>query len=145
MDEVRARIVKACARADRPEDSVRLVAVSKKIPLPLVIEALCVVVIAMSPITPHICHRLWQVLTGQALEDARWPEVDESALEKKHVEIVVQVNGKLRGKIEVDVGKTQEEVEDLARAIENVSRFMEDKTVRKVIYVPEKLLNFVAT
>ena len=82
-------------------------------------------------------------MTGDALEDATWPVVDNAALVKSTVEMVVQVNGKLRGKFEVGVEATKDEIETLAREEENVARFIEDKTVRKVIVVPQKLVNFV--
>ncbi len=106
-------------------------------------EALNAAVLIMSPITPHITHLLWEKLNGEALEDARWLEVDESALEKTVVEIVIQVNGKLRGKLEVAPDARQDQIEAEARRQENVARFLEDVTLRKVVYVPGRLVNFV--
>jgi leucyl-tRNA synthetase len=108
-------------------------------------EALNAAVLIMSPITPHISHLLWQKLNGAALEEALWLTVDEAALEKSSVEVVIQVNGKLRGKVEVAPGAAQEDVEQLAKSLENVEKFIEGKTIRKVIYVPNRLLNYVAT
>ncbi len=106
-------------------------------------EALEAAVLVLSPITPHLSHTLWERMKGESLEDAEWPAVDESALEKTSVEIVVQVNGKVRAKLEVAPGADKDSLEQLARENENVSRFMEGKTVRKLIHVPDKLLNFV--
>lgn len=108
-------------------------------------EALAAAVIIMSPITPHICRLLWQKLKHQDIEDAVWPSVDETALEKSAVELVVQVNGKVRGKIEVSTDILQDELESSARQIENVAKFLHGKTLRKAIYVPEKLINFVVS
>ncbi|MEK9822122.1 MAG: class I tRNA ligase family protein, partial [Gammaproteobacteria bacterium] len=106
-------------------------------------EALTVAVLAMSPITPHACHLLWEQLGLGAIEDADWLPVDESALVKTSVELVVQVNGKVRGKLEVAVDAGEDAVVELARGNENVEKFLVDKTIRKVIYVPNKILNFV--
>lgn len=106
-------------------------------------EALTVAVLAMSPITPHVCHLLWEQLGLGAIEDADWLPVDESALVKTSVELVVQVNGKVRGKLEVTVDAGEDAVVELARGNENVEKFLVDKTIRKVIYVPNKILNFV--
>lgn len=110
----------------------------------VIAEALKAAVIILTPITPHICHRLWQELNaGQMIEDASWPDVDAAALEKSKVELVIQVNGKLRGKLEVSPGEDQESVQERATDVENVSRYIAGKTVRKVIFVQDKLVNFV--
>ena len=106
-------------------------------------EALNAAVIIMSPITPHACDLLWQALNGEKLEDAHWPKVDEAALEKTVVEVIVQVNGKVRGKIEVSPAAAEDEAVAAARKEDNVSKFMEGKTLAKTIYVPSKILNFV--
>ncbi|MEK9868910.1 MAG: leucine--tRNA ligase [Gammaproteobacteria bacterium] len=106
-------------------------------------EALTVAVLAMSPITPHVCHLLWEQLGLGAIEDADWLPVDESALVKTSVELVVQVNGKVRGKLEVAVDAGEDAVVELAQGNENVEKFLVDKAIRKVIYVPNKILNFV--
>jgi leucyl-tRNA synthetase len=75
--------------------------------------------------------------------DERWPEVDESALSQDLIEMVVQVNGKLRGRISVDVAAEQDEIAELALAQENVQKFIADKTIRKTIVVPGRLVNIV--
>jgi leucyl-tRNA synthetase len=106
-------------------------------------EALRAAVLIMSPITPHISELLWQKLAHEALDQARWPAVDETALKKTSIELVIQVNGKLRSKFQTNVDAPKEEVEAFALKDENVSRFIDGKTIRKVIYVPNKLINFV--
>ncbi|MCQ4307043.1 leucine--tRNA ligase [Pseudomonas stutzeri] len=108
-------------------------------------EGLETVALLLAPITPHICHELWQQLgKSGAVIDAQWPTVDESALVQDNLTLVVQVNGKLRGQIEVPASASREEVEASARANENVVRFTEGLTIRKVIVVPGKLVNIVA-
>ncbi len=108
-------------------------------------EGLETVALLLAPITPHICHELWQQLGRQgAIIDAQWPTVDESALVQDSLTLVVQVNGKLRGQIEVPADASRESVEASARANENVVRFTEGLTIRKVIVVPGKLVNIVA-
>ncbi|MCG8383652.1 MAG: leucine--tRNA ligase [Gammaproteobacteria bacterium] len=107
-------------------------------------EALESVVVLLSPIVPHITHELWFELGHRdSLVDRTWPVVDEGALKRETVEIVVQVNGKLRGRVTVAAGADQATCESAALSDENVSRFIEDKTIRKVILVPDKLLNIV--
>jgi leucyl-tRNA synthetase len=108
-------------------------------------EALEAATLLLSPITPHICHALWQALGhSEAVIEVRWPSLDESALIKASQEIVIQVNGKLRSKMELPVDIDRATVERLALQEENVLRFTDGLTVRKVIYVPGKLLNIVA-
>ncbi|TRO12408.1 leucine--tRNA ligase [Ectopseudomonas mendocina] len=111
----------------------------------LVHEGLEIVTLLLAPITPHISHELWQRLGhADAVIDAQWPQVDESALVQDSLTLVVQVNGKLRGQIEVPASASREEVEAAARANENVLRFTEGLSIRKVIVVPGKLVNIVA-
>jgi leucyl-tRNA synthetase len=111
----------------------------------LVQEGLETVALILAPITPHISHELWRELGKQgAIIDASWPQVDESALVQDSLTLVVQVNGKLRGQIEVPASASREEVEAAARANENVLRFTEGLSIRKVIVVPGKLVNIVA-
>ncbi|MCJ7592099.1 MAG: class I tRNA ligase family protein, partial [Woeseiaceae bacterium] len=107
-------------------------------------ESLQAVVIMLSPMVPHICHALWKELGHEStLIDQRWPDVDESALELELVEMVVQVNGKLRARLSVAVDAPSSVVEELALADENVQRFIDGKDVRKVIVVPGRLVNIV--
>ena len=107
-------------------------------------EAWRTALIVLSPIAPHICHSLWQILGEQGLVvDASWPEVDETALVRDHIELVCQVNGKVRARIEVAADADQDTVQAVAFEEVNMQKFMEGKTVRKVIYVPGKLINVV--
>ncbi|MGY2441123.1 leucine--tRNA ligase [Pseudomonas sp. SDO52101_S400] len=112
----------------------------------LVQEGLETVTLLLAPITPHISHELWNRL-GHAdpVIDAGWPVLDESALVQDSLTLVIQVNGKLRGQIEMPAAATREEVEAAARANENVLRFVDGLTIRKVIVVPGKLVNIVAS
>ncbi|QBJ63275.1 leucine--tRNA ligase [Pseudoalteromonas sp. DL-6] len=108
-------------------------------------EALEALLIMLAPITPHLSHQLWQDLGKEGdILDAAWPKVDESALVEDEKLIIVQVNGKLRAKLTVAADATQEQVEALAFAESNVTKFTDGATIRKVIYVPGKLLNVVA-
>jgi leucyl-tRNA synthetase len=99
----------------------------------------------LAPIAPHICHSLWPALGNtQAVADAPWPTVDEAALVRSSIELVVQVNGKVRGKIEVAADASKDSIEQLALADDNVQRFTDGVTIRKVIVVPGRLINIVA-
>jgi leucyl-tRNA synthetase len=107
-------------------------------------EGLEVTVRLLVPIVPHICHHLWQQLGGEGdATYAPWPGVDDGALVRDSVEIVVQVNGKLRARMEVAADADRETLEAAALAQDNAQRFMEGKAVRKVIVVPGKLVNIV--
>ena len=106
-------------------------------------EALSAAIVIMSPITPHICHLLWQDLHGEPIEGAIWPEADESAMVASDVELIVQVNGKLRGKVTLAIDASAEDAAKAARASDNVLRFLQDKTIRNVVHVPNRLINFV--
>ena len=108
-------------------------------------EALEIVVLVLSPVVPHACHALWHELGhAQAVVDAPWPATDPRALERESVEVVVQVNGKLRGRVTVPVDADEAAVRQAALADPNVQRFMEGRPLRKFIYVPGKLANVVA-
>ncbi|MCO7058516.1 leucine--tRNA ligase [Pseudomonas juntendi] len=108
-------------------------------------EGLEAVTLLLAPITPHISHELWKQLGhDQAVIDAGWPAVDEAALVQDTVTLVVQVNGKLRGQVEMPAAASREEIEAAARSNENVLRFIDGLAIRKVIVVPGKLVNIVA-
>ncbi|AUG10125.1 leucine--tRNA ligase [Pseudomonas sp. S09G 359] len=112
----------------------------------LVQEGLETVTLLLAPITPHISHDLWNRLGhSDAVIDARWPVQDDSALVQDTLQLVIQVNGKLRGQIDMPATASREEVEAAARVNENVLRFTEGLTIRKVIVVPGKLVNIVAS
>ena len=107
-------------------------------------EALSSAVLLLAPIVPHISQALYQTLTGAHLLDATWPVVDESALTRDEIDIVVQVNGKVRAKIAVAADADKDAVQEIALAHENVQRFIEGVSIRKIIVVPRKLVNVVA-
>jgi len=127
-------------------------AVSAQGPLPpqdvqtaIITEGLEILLRLLSPIAPHISHVLWQQLGfGDNVLTAEWPKHNEKALQRDHVELVVQVNGKLRGRVKVSASAEKEEMQAIAIADENVQRFIADMTIRKVIVVPGKLVNIVA-
>jgi len=107
-------------------------------------EALEFITIMLSPIAPHISHASWHALGHrEAVIDARWPEPDAAALKQDKLEIVVQVNGKLRGRVSVPVQALEEQVREIALADEAVARHVSGKAVKKVIVVPGKLVNIV--
>ena len=109
-------------------------------------EGLETVALVLAPITPHISHELWNRLGhAGAVIDAPWPTLDESALVQDTLQLVIQVNGKLRGHIEMPAGASREDIEAAARINENVLRFTDGLTIRKVIVVPGKLVNIVAS
>ncbi|AXR08457.1 leucine--tRNA ligase [Salinimonas sediminis] len=108
-------------------------------------EAVESVLLLLNPITPHICHELWAALGHTSdIEQAPWPVADAEALVEDEKLIVVQVNGKVRAKLTVSASATKEDVEQAAKSQPNVQQFIEDKTIRKVIVVPGKLVNIVA-
>ncbi len=107
-------------------------------------EALRIEVLVLAPIVPHVCHALWQALGhASALVDEPWPQPDPQALAQETHELVVQVNGKLRGHITVPVGADEGTVRAAALADERVRRFVADQPVRRVIVVRGKLVNVV--
>jgi len=107
-------------------------------------EALEATVLMLSPIAPHICEVLWQSLGGEGLlVDQPWPEVDELALERDEIELVVQVSGKLRGRISVPTKADNDAIRQAALTDANVQRFVGERPVRKVIIVPGRLVNIV--
>ncbi len=109
-------------------------------------ETLQAMVLLLNPVTPHISHHLWQVLgNAEALiEDVPFPQADPAALTRDAVTLAVQVNGKLRGTIEVGVQTPREDIEAAALTEPNVVKFMEGMTVKKLIVVPGKIVNIVA-
>lgn len=107
-------------------------------------EALESIVLLLSPITPHICHALWGELGHkEALIYSSWPKMDESVLVKNEVELIIQVNGKLRSRITVDIDTPQETIEAMVVADKNVLRHVEEKLIKKMIYIKGKLVNVV--
>ncbi len=107
-------------------------------------EALVSATLIISPIAPHIAHRLWSELGQQGdLVNQPWPQIDQDALTQQRLSLVVQVNGKVRGQIDVAADASQGDILDKAKHEENVARHLDGKTVRKEIYVPNKLVNIV--
>jgi leucyl-tRNA synthetase len=109
-------------------------------------EALEAMVLLLNPVVPHVSHALWQVLghAQSVVEDQPWPQADSAALVRDSLTLAVQVNGKLRGTIEVAANASKEEAEALALEQPNVKAFLEGQAVRKVIVVPGKIVNIVA-
>ena len=108
-------------------------------------EALEAVVLMLSPIVPHITHALWHALgREEAVVNCRWPEVDELALVQEAITLVIQVNGKVRGRIDVPADADRDTLQDLVMGEPNVQKHVQDRPVRKFIVVPGKLVNIVA-
>ncbi len=102
------------------------------------------IVLMLSPIVPHITQQLWQELGHKGLiVDMDWPQFDEQALVRDSIQMMLQVNGKLRGKLEVSADAAKDQIESLALANENVKKFTESKEIKKVIVVPGRLVNIV--
>lgn len=98
----------------------------------------------LSPITPHICHTLWRELGyGNNILDAAWPKVNAKALQTNQVQIIIQINGKLRGKITIPTDASNETIEQLVVADKQVQYYLADKVIHKIIIVPKKLVNIV--
>ena len=109
------------------------------------LESITIILRALSPITPHICHYLWQQLGhSTAIINESWPQVDSGALEQDEVQIIVQVNGKLRAKITLPANSDKQLIETSALTDTNVAKFTQDLEIVKVIVIPNKLVNIVA-
>ncbi len=108
-------------------------------------EGLGIVLRLLGPIAPHVSHHLWRELGyGDDILTADWPQPDENALKQESIQYVIQVNGKVRAKIQVPVDADKSKVEEIALCNDNVQKFVGDATVRKVIVVPNKLVSIVA-
>ena len=107
-------------------------------------EAIESILLLLSPIVPHICHQLWlDINHDQPIIDARWPKFDSSLLKSETSLIVVQINGKLRSKLEVDASISEDELKSMALSDEKVVRFIDGNEIKKIIVIPEKLVNIV--
>jgi leucyl-tRNA synthetase len=108
-------------------------------------EVLELIVLMLSPIIPHMSHELWNLLGHpEAVINVRWPQVNEVALEKDTVDLVVQVNGKRRGSIEVATNASKDEIENAAIQNSQIQRFLDGQQIKRVIIVPGRLINIVA-
>jgi len=107
-------------------------------------ESIEIMLKALSPIIPHLCHHLWAALGNkEAMIDTLWPKVDDSALIQEEVQLVVQVNGKLRATLMAPLDAKSQSIEEMVLAEEKVARFTNGKTILKFIIVPNKLVNVV--
>ena len=99
----------------------------------------------LSCVAPHVCEEMYQILTGKdCIAYEPWPTYDEQILVKKETEIIVQINGKLRGKFMVDVNADEETIKTMACKVPNVKSQLEGKTIRKIIVVKGRVVNIVA-
>jgi leucyl-tRNA synthetase len=107
-------------------------------------ETFTVLVKALAPVVPHVTHVLWaQISDGSELLEASWPEIDSQALQTEFLQMVVQVNGKLRAKIQVPVDAGEEVIRELALADAKVAQYVDNSRIRKCIVVPKRLINIV--
>ena len=112
---------------------------------PLICEAASILLRLLAPIAPHISQHAWHALNfGDDILKSKMPEVDESALKQDQIELMLQVNNKLRGKIKIAIDASKEEIENMALAHPKAQQFIGDKTIRKIIIVPKRLINIVA-
>ena len=108
-------------------------------------EGFGIVLQLLAPIAPHIAHRLWRELKyGDDILESHWPQPDEDALKLENIQYVIQVNGKVRAKIQIAADAHQSAIEQAAMMDENVRKFIVDAQIRKVIVIPGKLVNIVA-
>jgi leucyl-tRNA synthetase len=137
------KMLNALEAADLPKDTEALRGATAA----TLREAVGILLRVLFPVVPHVTHVLWQEMGYDAqygeLLDAPWPEVDARALEQDTLEIVVQVNGKLRGRVSIAVSADESAARAAALADEHVMKFVGDKPLRKVIFVPGKLVNLV--
>jgi len=118
--------------------------VNDELDLQVIKEAIESILLLLSPIVPHICHQLWlDINHEQPIIDAAWPKFDPSLLKSETSLIVIQVNGKLRSKLEVDASISEEELKSMALSDEKVLGFIEGNEIKKIIVIPEKLVNIV--
>jgi leucyl-tRNA synthetase len=118
---------------------------SSQVDQALLKEGMGITLSLLGPIAPHITHYLWQKLGyGDNILEGNWPQADESALKQDTIQYVVQVNGKIRSKIQVAADADKNIVEETALADNNIQKHIGDNSVKKVIVVPNKLVNIVA-
>jgi len=108
-------------------------------------KAIKTLLLLLAPFAPHLCEELWQKMGGKekSIIQVPWPRYDEAALEQNTIQIIAQVNGKLRAKFNVPTGITEEEIRKVVLADQKIQEFVCDKPIKKFIYVPQKLVNLV--
>ena len=108
-------------------------------------QAIESVVLLLLPFTPHLCEELWQKMGGKekSIVHARWPMYDEQALKKDTIQVVVQINGKLRGKFDIASHGSEAEIKTIILADAKLKEFLQDKPIKRFIYIPGKLVNLV--
>ena len=107
-------------------------------------EALTIIILLLYPFTPHICYVLWQYIGNKGtIDEATWPLPDKSIIIEDSFLIIVQINGKMRGKISIPLDTSKEKIQDLARQIPSVKKYLDNYTLCKVIYIHKKILNFI--
>ena len=109
----------------------------------LVNETLRVAISLLNPIIPHVTEQLWKDAGGHFLYNESWPVPNENFLESNEVDFIVQVNGKSRGKLIIDIEAVEDDVKSMSMKIENVAKYLEGKELKKIIFVKGKLINFV--
>jgi len=103
-------------------------------------------ILCIAPFAPHICEELWEILGNEfSIFNEKYPEFDSTKIVKKNVEIVIQVNSKIRGKINIASGSSQDEVKNVALKDENVKKYIEGKTIKKIIFVKDKIFNIIVS
>ncbi len=120
-----------------------LMIIHLKIKKKLVNETLKVAISLLNPIIPHVTEQLWKDAGGHFLYNESWPVPNENFLESNEVECIVQVNGKSRGKLIIDIEAVEDDVKSMSMKIENVAKYLEEKEIKKIIFVKGKLINFV--
>jgi leucyl-tRNA synthetase len=101
------------------------------------------IILLLAPFVPHISQELWSILAKGSVHKQKWPIYDKKLIKESKVLIIIQVNGKVRGKMEVESFLTKEEIEKLALENEKVVKWLEGKKIKKVIFVPGRLINIV--
>ena len=109
----------------------------------LVNETLRIAISLLNPIIPHVTEQLWKDAGGHFLYNESWPVPNENFLESNEVDFIVQVNGKSRGKLIIDIEAGEDDVKSMSMKIENVAKYLEGKEIKKIIFVKGKLINFV--
>ncbi len=97
----------------------------------------------LAPITPHICEDLWNKFYGEEDIELSWPDFDEDIILIEEFELIIQINGKVRGKLNIKKDTNQKDIELKAIEVENVKSFINNSKIKKTIYVKDKLINFV--